>query len=118
TITEIGDDEVAILSYNRVGPRGLLQMAFGMESECVVAVDLATGHHIRDVQNSDQGFHPSSVRGVDDRYVYVENSAGIRAFGVVDGALDDSQQPSDEITQAWTIDDAGPSGNMSTAAFG
>lgn len=118
TITEIGDDEVAIISYNRVGPRGLLQMAFGMESERVAAVDLATGHHIWDVQNSDQAFFKSSVLGVDDGYAYVESPVGIRAFSLADGAVDESRRPSDEIAQAWTLDDADPSGNMSTAALG
>jgi len=118
TITEIGDDEVAIISYNRVGPRGLLQMAFGMESERVAAVDLATGHHIWDVQNSDQAYSKSSVLGVDDGYVYVENPVGIRAFRLGDGAVDESRRPSDEISQGWTVDDADPSGTMITAAFG
>ncbi len=117
-ITEIGDDEVAIISYNRVGPRGLLQMAFGMESERVAAVDLATGHHLWDVQNSDQAFSASSVLGVDDGYAYVESPAGIRAFALADGSVDESRRPSEEIAQGWTVDDADPSGSMSTAAFG
>lgn len=117
TITEVDGDEVAIVSYNRVGPRGLLQMAFGMESQRVVAVDLTTGHHIWDTQISETAYDRPSVLGIEDGHVYVENSAGITSLSLADGSPD-SGRPSDEITQAWTIDDADPSGSKSTAAHG
>jgi len=116
TMTEIDGDEVAIVSYNRVGPRGLLQMAFGIESERVVAVDLATGHHLWDVQTSERAYERPSVLGADEEFVYVENSAGIHALRLSDGSPDETRTPDDEIARAGTTADAAVSGTERIAA--
>lgn len=118
SITQIDGREVAIISYNRIGPRGLLQMAFGIESERVVAVDLDTGGHIWDVQTSETAFDRPSVLGDDGEYVYVENSAGTHALRLSDGSADDARRPDDDIADAWTTADAAPTGTETEAAIG
>lgn len=117
-ITRIDARKVAILSYNRVGARGLLQMAFGIGSERVVAVDLDTGHHLWDVEISKTPFVPASVLGDDGEFVYVENFDGIHPLRLTDGSLDDARDAPDEITDAWTAADASPSGTDDIAVIG
>lgn len=115
-ITEIDGDEVAIVSYNRVGPRGLLQMVFGMETQRVVAVDLETGDHRWDVQTSQMAYTEQSVLGINDGYVYVKDSEDVIALRLDDGSADPALRAAEEIADAWTAADASPSGTESTAA--
>ncbi|MGO1850032.1 MAG: hypothetical protein ACTH0V_18105 [Microbacteriaceae bacterium] len=117
-ITEIDGEEVAIISYNRVGPRGLLQMAFGMETQRVTAVDLGSGNHLWDVETSPAAFTEESVLGVDGGFVYVTSPEGIHALRLDDGSSDEQRQPSEEIANAWSVDDASPSGTENTASSG
>lgn len=93
-------------------------MAFGMTTQRVVAVDLGTGDHIWDAQTSGTAYDEQSVLGVDDDFVYVENSDGVHALHLHDGAAAKGRQPSAEIAGAWTADDAEPSGTATTAAVG
>lgn len=86
-VTTVAGRDAAVVAYNRHGPRGFVEMLFGFGSQRVVAIDLATGHHVWDLQLVNDTFYDARVIAAGDRLAYVANQDGLYIIDIDTGGI-------------------------------
>lgn len=80
-------DDVAVVTYEVVGPTSMLQILLQRtDSHYVMAIDPDTGKHLWATRISDGFWEPRMV-AAGEKYVYVANGDGLTVLDISDGAV-------------------------------
>lgn len=80
--------DVAIVSYQWMGPQGMAQIALNRsEVQRVTAIDVATGQHVWSIELSSDHVYPPRTIAAGERYAYVADARGLTVLDMADGSI-------------------------------